>query len=172
MNTILTAPPADMPDVEFLFGIQEIVRHQRAAATPELIKLAAEVDRRLVAAVRLRDGLVFRYAGPTLHDFVVGNGDAPLAVKIRADGAHALAIALLNPGRRLGLQSARSRRAWHASVCQALDTIERIEPRIAAAMAFADTHDGPGTRLYERKGQVLISWRPAPGGPRLTAGMP
>jgi hypothetical protein len=113
LNTLLTAPPAGMGDVEFLHAVQEAIRRQRAAApSAELQRLAAEVDRRLQAAVQLRDGLVFRYAGPTLHDFVVGIGDAPQRFKVRADGAHALAFALLNPGRQLGLRGARTRRPF------------------------------------------------------------
>jgi hypothetical protein len=168
LNTLLTAPPAGMGDVEFLHAVQEAIRRQRAAApSAELQRLAAEVDRRLQAAVQLRDGLVFRYAGPTLHDFVVGIGDAPQRFKVRADGAHALAFALLNPGRQLGLRGARTRRAWQMDACQALDTLDRADPRVAAALAFAETQQGPGTRLFEREGQVLISWRPAPSGPRL-----
>jgi hypothetical protein len=46
LNTLLTAPPAGMGDVEFLHAVQEAIRRQRAAApSAELQRLAAEVDR-------------------------------------------------------------------------------------------------------------------------------
>jgi hypothetical protein len=166
LSTLLTSPPGGMPDVDFLYAVQEIVRRQRMATqTPGLAALGAEVDRRLLAAVQLHDRLVLRLEGPTLQDFLVGSAAAPQRVKLHSDGAHALAFAVQNPRRwvRLGPLHYRTRRAWHVTICRALQAIQRHDARVAELVSFAATRNGPGVRLRENQGQVLIHWCGAPG---------
>lgn len=151
-------------DVAFYSAVQTLIeRHLARGRTPDLQALADENWRRLAAAAELRERLVFRYTGPTLQEFVVGSASAPVPIRLRSDGAHAVAFALLNPGRRVSLGPGRSRRAWHVAICRAVEAISRVDTRVAARLAFAAEHDGPGIRLWEREGRVLIRWRPLPG---------
>ncbi|MBW8846762.1 MAG: hypothetical protein JF607_17485 [Burkholderiales bacterium] len=161
MSTLLTDGPVD--EVAYLQRVHDLIGRQLARGrTPELQALAAETWRRLTEAAQLRDRLVFRYTGPTLQDFVVGSAAAPVAVRLRSDGAHAVALALLNPGKLVRLGAGRSRRAWHAAICRATEAIDQVDGRVAARLAFAAERDAPGFRLSQVGGQVWIRWRQFP----------
>jgi hypothetical protein len=162
-GTLLTGGPMD--DIEFLRQVKALLDKQIARGrTPELEALSAETWRRLTEAAELRERLVLRYTGPTLSEFVLGPAASPLPVRLRTAGAHAVALAVLNPGRQVSLGRGRSRRAWHAAILRAVEVIAGNDPKVAAT-----EREGPGLRLWEGKDQVRIRWRATPGKPEIAA---
>ena len=95
--------------------------------------------------------------------FVAGSVLTPQPWLSRGCGASALCFAALNPNVWLDLRPGRSRRAFHASITAALESLARIDSDLANAFAFGAYRDSPGMHLRMADGKVRMQWRPAPG---------
>ena len=102
------------------------------------------------------------YAGRRGH-YIAGPLHTPQPWLSRGCGASALCFAALNPNVWLDLRPGRSRRAFHASITAALESLARIDSDLANAFAFGAYRDSPGMHLRMADGKVQMQWRPAAG---------
>ncbi|MEO8154721.1 MAG: hypothetical protein ABI605_16745 [Rhizobacter sp.] len=87
-------------------------------------------------------------------------GDSTAMWHTRSAGAVCLSLAALNPHRWLTLRPGRTRRAWHASIDAAVESLARLDSALADAFAFGEHQQAPGLRLRVQDGHVQLMWRP------------
>lgn len=123
--------------------------------------LLAELGVRQLAAHRAqwRGGTFTLARTETGNTYVVDNH----VIKTDAAGMHALALAVLNPGRDVPLGKQRTRRAWRAAIDRALGGIQPLAPGLARALGPPEARHAPGLSLsVDCSGRVWAHWARAP----------
>jgi hypothetical protein len=135
---------------------------------PALREWAAGKLVELARRARDAEALRFSYAGrrDTWH---VGPADAPLVWRSSDRGARLLHLLALNANRWHELPEGRSRRAYHAALSRALESLAQVHHDTSTRFEIAGERNGPGIHLRERNERVAVMWRPRPGAQPIVA---
>lgn len=145
-------------------AVNDVELFSRLAAVPGLPSdLQAAIGARRFAAIQASWRAEPRclVQADVRGEYLVGLVAAPVRWAHRGAGSTRLAQAALNPNRWIVLSSGRSRRAWHAAIDDALDSLARVDLELANLFAFSKRRTGPGLRLAEvNAGRTALRWHP------------